>query len=85
MLGYTPQLCKFCSCPALRLKKELRDSRRDVHHLLDKHPKRTGPGATTCHVQQAAGGTVAISEMTERSPFVSKANHSISQYSKSMP
>ena len=21
MLGYTPQLCKFCSCPALRLKK----------------------------------------------------------------
>ena len=35
MLGWTPQACKACTCPALRPKKELRVSDRDISGLMD--------------------------------------------------
>ena len=35
LLGCTLQVYKPCACPASRLKKELRDSDRDINGLMD--------------------------------------------------
>ena len=35
-MGFTMQVCKTWSCPALKQKKEPTDSDRDINSLLDK-------------------------------------------------
>ena len=49
VLGCTPQACKPCHCPALRPKKEPRDSDRDISGLLDRTSWAKGPRATPYH------------------------------------
>ena len=46
-LDCTLQVCKPCSCPASRLKKEPRDSDRDINDLLDRGILHKGSGSDT--------------------------------------
>ena len=66
LLGCTPQACKPCSCPALRLKKEPRDSNRDISGLMDRGsytsetkgswsnipPQQGGHGSNLCYSRE---------------------------------
>ena len=56
MLVRTLQVCKPCTCPALRPKKEPGDSNRDISGLLDRDLKHLQQGPGAC-VQHTAGST----------------------------
>ena len=59
MLGCISQAGKPCSCPALRLKEEPRDSNRDIPGLLDRGSSMSGAssGVKPCRGSQTAGRT----------------------------
>ena len=61
MFHGTLQACRPCSGPASRLKKELRDSDRDINGLLDRgssyKSEAMGPGVMPHHVQWTTGRT----------------------------
>lgn len=58
MLGWNPQVCKACTCPAWRLRKQPRFSNTDISDLMDRELTclKQGPGVTPYCVQQMAVG-----------------------------
>ena len=73
VLGCTLQVCKLCTFPASRLKREPRVSDRDMNGLLDRGSYKTeakGPGATPhCDSRQDMAANFATCGR-RRLPFI---------------
>ena len=75
MLDYTLQACKPCSCPALRLKKEPRDSDRDINGFLDRGSYTKGPGVTPhCAWQKASRYENNLPNLGEKEATIYRGN-----------